>query len=59
MGTQNVTSFDVKGVKEALDTNTGDGIETKGVKSTKFSLLATFLTFPRLSLKKCLHFHIL
>merc|ERR1712053_7109 len=25
LGTQNVTSFDVKGVKEALDTNTGDG----------------------------------
>lgn len=33
MGTQNVTSFVVKGVKEALDTNTGDGIETKGVKA--------------------------
>ena len=33
LGTQNVTSFVVKGVKEALDTNTGDGIETKGVKA--------------------------
>merc|ERR1719452_131331 len=33
LGTQNVTSFEVKGVKEALDTNTGDGIETKGVKA--------------------------
>jgi len=33
LGTHNVTSFEVKGVKEALDTNTGNGIETKGVKA--------------------------
>ena len=33
MGTQNVTSFVVKGVKEALESNTGDNIETKGVKA--------------------------
>merc|ERR1719452_168050 len=33
LGTQNVTSLRLRGVKEALDTNTGDGIETKGVKA--------------------------
>merc|ERR1719211_560873 len=33
LGSQNVTSVLVKGVKEALDTNTADNIETKGVKA--------------------------
>merc|ERR1712241_860157 len=33
LGSQNITSVLVKGVKEALDTNTADNIETKGVKA--------------------------
>merc|ERR1719442_160380 len=33
LGSQNITSVLVKGVKEALDTNTDDNIETKGVKA--------------------------
>jgi len=33
LGSLNVTSVLVKGVKEALDTNTGDNVETKGVKA--------------------------
>jgi len=37
LGSLNVTSVLVKGVKEALDSNVGDNIETKGVKA-HFSL---------------------
>merc|ERR1711942_526468 len=33
IGSQNLTSVLVKGVKEALDGNQGDNIETKGVKA--------------------------
>lgn len=33
VGSANLTSVLVKGVKEALDTNVGDNIETKGVKA--------------------------
>ena len=33
LGSQNITSVEVKGVKEALDSNVGDNIETKGVKA--------------------------
>merc|ERR1712241_801588 len=33
VGSNNITSVLVKGVKEALEENTGDNIETKGVKA--------------------------
>merc|ERR1712012_1224963 len=33
LGSQNITSVEVKGVKDALDSNTGDNVETKGVKA--------------------------
>merc|ERR1711982_15340 len=33
LGSQNITSVLVKGVKEALDSNTEENVETKGVKA--------------------------
>merc|ERR1719402_1219582 len=33
LGSNNITSVLVKGVKEALDNNTGENVETKGVKA--------------------------